>query len=137
MLKRYLSLTLIGLMLSLMPDGQALAQPSTNNQTQVEKTKEKIAKLGVGEKARVQIKLRDGKKMKGYIASVGTDDFRLAEPKAGLTTTIAYSDVVEAHKPGLSTGAKIAIIVGIPLVAIGVILAVAVAKGLPKINLSM
>lgn len=114
MLKKCLSLLLIGLMAHLVPFGQALASGSIQDQTQVtQKIKAKIAKLGVGEKARVRIKLRNGRTIKGYVSSIGEDDFRLTERNTGQTETVAYGDVVEVKKPGLSKGAKIAIFAGI------------------------
>jgi hypothetical protein len=125
MVKKCLSLILIGLMVCLVSGGQALAIASSKDQTpSVEKIKARIAKRGVGEKARVEIKLRDGKTIKGYISSAGQDDFRLTDRTTGQTTTIAYGDVVEVKKPGLSKLTKIAIFAGIGVavvITIGVI----------------
>ena len=107
----------------LVPGGSALAQRSGTEETQaVEKVKAKIAKLGVGEKARVQIKIRNGQKLKGYISSAGQDDFTLTERDSGQKRTLAYSDVVEIKKRGgLSTGAKLAIAGGITVAVVAVI----------------
>ena len=122
MTKRCLSLILVGFLLSLVAGGQALARVPGKDQTPpVEKTKAKIAKLGVGEKARAEIKLRDGKTIKGYVSNAGTDDFRFTDRKTGQATTIAYGDVVEVKKPGLSKLTKIVIVAGIGIVVVALI----------------
>jgi hypothetical protein len=102
---------------------------------QAEKIKAKIAKMGTGEKAKAKIKLRSGEKLKGYISSSGENDFALTDKKSGKTTTIAYSDVDEIKKPGLSQGTKIALIVGIAVVATAAILAIVVVHGLHNLDI--
>jgi hypothetical protein len=46
--------------------------------------------------------------------------------KTGTTTTVAYADVVEVKKPGLSTGAKIGIAAAIGVGVLAVLAAVVV-----------
>ena len=76
MTKRCLSLILIGVLLNLVGGGRVLARVPGKDQTPpAEKIKAKIAKLGIGEKARVEIKLRDGKKTKGYVSNAGRMTF--------------------------------------------------------------
>lgn len=120
MMRKCSALILIGLLIHLVPGEQAVAHASTKQQVPtVDRIKEKIAKLGVGRKARVRIKLRNGKTIKGYIDSVGQDDFRLTERDTSQTTTVAYGDVVEVKKPGgLSKGTKIAIVAGIGAIVV-------------------
>ena len=100
-----------------------------------EKIKAKIARLGVGKKARAQIKLQTGEKIKGYVRSAGENDFVLTDKKSGKTTTIAYSDVDEVKKPGLSQGTKIALIVVIAVVATAAILAILVVHSLNNLDI--
>ena len=122
MTKKYLSLILIGVLLSLVAGGQALARVPGMDETQsVEKIKAKIAKLGVGEKARAEIKLRNGKTIKGYVSGAGTDDFQITDRKTGQSTTIRYADVVEVKKPGMSKLTKIVIVAGIGVVVVALI----------------
>lgn len=135
-MKKYLSIILIGLLVFFASSGQTLAQSSGQAETKaLEKIKAKIAKLGVGEKARAQIKLRNGQKIKGYISSNGQDDFAFTERKSGTTTTVAYADIVEVRKPGLSTGAKIGIAVAIGAGVLA-ILAVAVVHSLNNLDIN-
>lgn len=114
-MRKLLSMVVIGLLVSMASGSQALARSSGQDEAKaLEKIKAKIAKLGVGEKARAQIKLRNGQKIKGYVSSAGPDDFAFTERDSGKTATVAYTDVIEVKKPGgLSKGAKIAIVAGI------------------------
>src|SRR5947207_14844285 len=102
---------------------------------QAEKIKLKVAKMGTGEKAKAKIKLRSGEKLKGYISNAGENDFTLTDKKTGQSKTIAYSDVDEIKKPGLSQGMKIAIIVGIAVVATAAILAILVVHSLNNLDI--
>jgi hypothetical protein len=105
-MRKVLSVVLMGLLVTA-GCGGALAQSSRQAEARaLEKVKAKVARLGVGEKARAQIKLRSGQKIKGYLSSAGQNDFTLTELKSGATTTVAYADVVEVKKPGLSRGKK-------------------------------
>src|SRR6266849_767980 len=104
-MRKQMAIILIGLLVLLVPSGRTLARSSGNNKTTaVDKIKTKIAKLGLGEKARAQIKLRNGQKVKGYVSSTSQENFTFTERDSGRTTTISYSDVVEVKKPGLSSG---------------------------------
>jgi hypothetical protein len=80
----------------------------------VEQFKIKIAKLGVGEKAKATVFLRDGTKVKGYIAQAGEDEFVIRDRKTDAPTTVRYTDVakVESNR-GHSTARNIAIGIGI------------------------
>ena len=79
-----------------------------------EKIKIQVAKLGVGEKAKVTITLKDGNERKGYISRAGEDDFVVRDRKTDAATTIRYMDVsrVESNR-GHSTAKHVAIGVGI------------------------
>lgn len=79
-----------------------------------EKVKIKIAKLGLGAKAKATIRLKDGSKVKGYIAQAGEDNFVIRDRKTDAPTTIRYADVVKVEEnKGHSTARNIAIGVGI------------------------
>lgn len=94
----------------------------------VEQVKIKIAKLGVGDKAKATVKLKDGAKTKGYIAQAGDDDFVIRDRKTNAPTTIRYADVarVEANR-GHSTARNIAIGIGIGVGAFVAIILITIA----------
>jgi hypothetical protein len=67
-----------------------------------------VAKAGVGQKARVEVRLRDNTKLKGYVSEAGADSFTLNDAKTGAARSIAYADVAQVRRQGggLSTGTK-------------------------------
>ena len=67
-----------------------------------------VAKLGVGESARVTVKLRDLTEVEGNVSQAGEDTFVVRDKKSQKDKTIAYSEVI-SMKAELSTGANIAI----------------------------
>ena len=89
----------------------AAQQPNANG---IEKIKAKVAKLGVGEKAKATVILKDGTKKKGYIGQAGDEDFVLRDRKTDSPTTIRYTDVtkVESNK-GHSTARNLGLGIGI------------------------
>ncbi|HEY8205603.1 MAG TPA: hypothetical protein VIF81_12800 [Pyrinomonadaceae bacterium] len=134
-MKRHLALVLIGSLFLFFP-GHLAARTKKDNALTVEKIKTKITRLGVGEKARAQIKLRNGQKIKGFVSNAGDDNFNCTDRKSGQTTTIAYADVVDVQKPGMSKRTKIIIGVAIGVVATAAILAWAVTHSLGNFTLS-
>lgn len=122
-MKRHLTIFLIGSLVFLASGGQTLARTSVRDKTPtVAEIKAKIAKLGTGKKAKAQIKLRTGEKIKGFVSSAGDDSFAFTERDSKQTKTISYADVIEVKKAGgLSTGAKIAIGLGIGVAVLAIV----------------
>lgn len=113
MFKKLLSLALIGLLLNL---GGVKVYAHSKEEEQArfaEKVKEAVNKLGIGEAARLEVKLKDKRKLQGYISETGEDSFVVTDAKTGTATTIAYAHVKQVKGNNLSTGAKIAIGVGV------------------------
>ncbi|MDQ3061650.1 MAG: hypothetical protein M3R14_02155 [Acidobacteriota bacterium] len=125
MIKKCLSLVFIGLMLYGVNLQIISAQTNTDNA--LEKIKTDVYRRGTGEKSKVVVKMKDGTKRKGFISQTGEDSFDLTDSKTKQTTAVAYRDVEQVKKQGLSTGAKIAIGVGIAAVA-AVVIAVAIGQ---------
>ena len=130
MLKKYLSVVLIGLIL-LFTNFQSIKAQTNNggNAANVEKIKANVTRRGTGEKASVNVKMLNGTKMKGFISQAGDDSFTLIDSKTKQTSTLAYSDVAKVKGTGLSTTSKILIGVGIGVAVTGVVLAI-VARNL-------
>ena len=94
----------------------------------VEKVKGKIAKLGVGSKAKATIRLKDGSKTKGYIAQAGEDNFVIRDRKTDAPTTIRYADVAKVEENrGHSTARNLGIGIGIGVGALLLVIAVSIA----------
>ena len=104
------------------------AQQSNSEAATLERIKAKVAKLGIGEKAKATVILKDGTKKKGYIGQAGTEDFVLRDRKTDSPTTILYSDVskVESNR-GHSTARNLGIGIGIGAGAFLAILLISIA----------
>jgi hypothetical protein len=130
-LSKYLSLALVVLLLNVLLATPALGRPQSSSTTQnqdVEKIRIKVARLGVGEKARATVHLKDGTKIKGYIAQAGSDDFVIRDRKTNEARTIAYQDAVKVDSNrGHSLARNLAIGIAIGAGAIIAILAILIA----------
>jgi hypothetical protein len=58
-----------------------------------EKLKAKLTKLGTGPEACVNVGLRDGAKVSGYVSEAEENEFRVTHPRTGTTVAIAYDNV--------------------------------------------
>lgn len=134
MLKKYLSLALAVLLANVLMYVPALARSKTgssNQEQSVEQIKTKLAKIGVGEKARATVRLKNGTKLKGYVAEVRDTEFVIRDRKTNEPHTVSFQDVakVESNR-GHSTARNIAIGVGIGAGAILGILAILIYQSL-------
>ncbi len=71
-----------------------------------EQARAKVREIGTGQKARVEVRLRDQTKVKGYVSAADAEDsFTVTDSKTGAARTFAYTDVERVQKPsgGLST----------------------------------
>ena len=123
MFRKLLTLLLIALVINLA--GVRLTYAASKEEKQVrfaEKIKTNVLKLGTGESTRVKVKLRDQAKLEGYISEAGAETFTVTDRKTGVATNLAYAQVKSVQGNNLSTGAKIAIGVGIAATVIFIIL---------------
>ena len=98
--------------------------PASDNKKQVQfeaKVKEAVLKLGTGSTARVDLRLRDKTKIKGYIAEASDETFVVVDSISSADQVIPYAQVKQIKGQNLSTGAKIAIGVGITVGVIAVL----------------
>ncbi len=84
-----------------------------------QRVREGIGKLGTGTEARVEVKLRNNTKLKGYVSQSNTESFTVVDAN-GVATEVAYPQVKQVKGnnqfPSKNVGAAIA--VGIVVVAI-------------------
>ena len=120
MLTKLLALGLAGLLTNLICAASASAATNSDKDAQfIEKVRTSIAKLGTGPDARVEIKLRDGTRLKGYIRETSDEGFVVIDSKSGREQTVTYPQVKKVTGNNLSKGAQIAIAAGI---VVGVLL---------------
>ena len=123
MFRKLMTLLLLGFVINM--GGVRLAYADSNEERQArfaEKVKANVLKLGTGESTRVKVKLRDQTKLEGYISDVGAETFTVTNRKTGMASTVAYPQVKSIQGNNLSTGAKIAIGVGVAAAIIFIIL---------------
>lgn len=130
MFKKVLSLALVGFLLNVTGVSSAHAGSKEESETRfTEKVKEGISKLGTGAEARVEVKLRDKTKLKGYVSEAGEDGFVIVDEKTGATSTVTYSQVKQVKGNNLSQSVKIAIGVGVILIPVIIALVYVSAGG--------
>jgi len=127
MSKKSLSWFIAALLLLIPVAPTTSAQPQKEKAVlSIEQAKLQVAKLGLGEKARATIIMKDGSKTKGYVYRAGEDDFIIRDRKTDAPTTIRYADVARV-KPdrGHSTAKHLGLGIGIGVGAfLGILLIV-------------
>ena len=114
MFRTFLSLVLAGLLVLGLSAAPAYAAQVNNDAQAVEKVRLKVAKIGVGAKARVTVRMKNGTKMKGFISQAGADNFTVRDRNTGEPTNISYGDVLKVEdNRGHSTLRNVLIGVGI------------------------
>ena len=112
MLKKVCSVILSALLLQAAAVPAFAGTKAEKETKRAEKVRTQIAKLGTGKDALVRIELRDKTKLEGYVSEAGAESFVVTD-KTGKATTVAYPQVGKAKGNNLSTGAKVAIGIGI------------------------
>ena len=62
----------------------------------IQKTKAVVTKLGTGIDAKIEVKLKDGTRVNGYVSEVNNDQFVVTDPNTGTKTPIPYPQVQKA-----------------------------------------
>ena len=79
-----------------------------------------VAKLGTGKDSRIQVKLKDGTKLKGYVSQISENSFVVVDEKTGALAEVPYPNAKQVKGNNLNTGVKIllgvAIVFGILLI---------------------
>jgi|SRR5687768_1320589 len=125
--------TLLSLLVAFMLLLAAIPQPAAAGQSKsqvptVEAVKSKIARQGIGAKAKVTIRLKNGTKVKGYVAQAEESDFVIRDRKTDAPTTIRYEDVLKVEENrGHSTARNIAIGVAVGVGAVLAIIGITIA----------
>ncbi len=113
MVRRTLSLLLVCLLLNLVCYSSVVASPKPKEVEFAAKVETAIAKLGTGSDARVEVRLRDKTKLKGYISEASKEGFIVVDENTGVATQVAYPQVKKVKGKNNLSGEKIAIGVAI------------------------
>ena len=123
MLKKYLTLALVGLVINLACAASASAGVSVDKETErAEKVKADIVKLGTGPQSLLEVKLRNGTKLKGYVREAAEDHFVIVEENSDASTKVPYAQVKQVKGNNLTKGAEKVVAVAGALAAVFVIL---------------
>lgn len=109
MLKKVLSIVLTALLTNVAAGVVYARSQDDQEARRLEKIRESVRKLGIGKDARVEAKLQDGRKVKGYIREATDDSFIVVEDKTGLVGTVNYSEVIQLKGRNGLTAAKVGI----------------------------
>ena len=124
MLRKY-STWLLAVLCLIVPVTRVAAQAT---QMTGDRAKIEVAKLGLGEKARAKITLKNVTKIKGYVSRADENDFVVRDRKTDTPTTINYADVAKVQKDsGHSTARNLGLGIGIGAGAFLAILLIAIA----------
>jgi hypothetical protein len=125
MFKKCLSVVLAAMVAISVAPTTAFAKSKVEKEVaKAEKVKAGIISLGLGPDARVRLKLKDKTRVEGYV-SKAANDLVVMDAKTGAEITVDYAQVSSAQGHNLSTGAKIAIGVGIAATIAIVVLVIA------------
>ena len=109
MLRKYMSLAILILHLTVLFSFSANAQTSTDTQL-AERIKADVRAIGVGE--RVSVRLRNNRRITGRITQIEQDQFVITNSRDGSAQTITYTDATQINRRngrGLSTRTKVII----------------------------
>jgi hypothetical protein len=130
MMRKILTLSLLLLLVQAQTGAVALAAGQSAKDMQTpEEVKVQVNRAGIGEKARVTVRLKDGTKRKGYVSERRDNEFVLRDRKTDAPSTIAYGDVSRVGiDRGHSTARNTAIGVGIGAGVVILTLAILIAS---------
>lgn len=111
MFKKTFALLISGLMLAMLFGFQP-AQAQSGRDADAARARVKVDQVGVGSNARVEVKLLDGTKLKGYISDREQDSFTVTDRKTGASSVVRYAEVSEVKKSGGGLSTKNWIIIG-------------------------
>ena len=134
MLKMILAGLLIFTLSNLLTVQFAIAQTNSGQMKSTQDARQAIKEIGEGYRSRVQITLKDGTKLEGYLSTVADDYFAVTSEKTGKTGRVAYSDVAkivkQAPRRSFNLGAVIAVLAAAAIIVFAfVVYAIGDRKG--------
>ena len=109
MLKKFLSIMLSCLLMNVVASAVYANSQDDKEARRIQKIEKGVRKLGIGEAARVEVKLQDGREFKGYIREATEDSFVLVEEKTCIEVTVTYAQVAKLKGKNGLTAAKVGI----------------------------
>jgi hypothetical protein len=121
LLKRNFAIVLAGILLSTSFGFQPVNARTTEDSRRAESARLGVLKLGVGRDARIEVKLTDNTRLKGFVSQADDNSFIVTDLKTGASRTVVYPDATQVKGNNLSTKTKV--IIGVAAaVAAGIVL---------------
>ena len=118
MSKRIFAIVISGVILTTSVAFQSVQAQGSRDTNAAAKARLKIETLGSN--ARVDVKLLDGTKLKGYVSAKDQDGFTVTDSKTGANSAVRYAEVSEVKKAGGGVSTKTWIIIGSAVAAAAV-----------------
>ena len=118
MFKRTFSIVISALILGSTMGLQSIGAQTGRDFVLTEKVRATVQRLGQGRDAKVEVKLRDNSKLKGYISAADDDSFVVTDAKTGSSQTVAYADTMQVKKASSGVSSRTWIIVGAAAAAV-------------------
>jgi hypothetical protein len=127
LLRRTLPIMLVGTLMSTLFGARAAHAKDQEEMLLAEKALDSVARMGIGKDTRVEVKLKDSTKLKGYISETGEDSFTVTDSKTGTFRIVPYADVIQANRQGSGFSTLTKVIIG-AAIATGVIVGWQIVK---------
>jgi hypothetical protein len=108
--KKTFAVLILGAILATSFAFQAVQAQSPQATTAAAKARAKVESMSAN--ARVDVKLLDGTKLKGYVSAREQDGFTVTDSKTGAGSVVRYAEVSEVKKAGGGMSSKSWIIIG-------------------------
>ena len=127
MIKKLLAAALVALVALTQTNANALAASPKQAMTAAD-VRAKVDRAGIGEKAKVTVWLRDGRKVKGYVGERRDNEFVLRDRKPDAPTIVPFADVTKldinrGHSTARNTAIGVAIGAGAVLTTLAILIA--------------
>ena len=119
MFVRIISLLLVGFLMNVsavsLTYGAGVKEKTSKIEKRAKEVKQGVKKLGVSKDSKVKVKLRDKRKVKGYISDIQSDGFTVTD-KSGSEHFVKYVNAKQVRGNNLHAGVWVAIGVGAALI---------------------
>lgn len=112
MFKRTFAVLISAVILAASLSFQSVQAQAGRDADHATKARLKVETLGLGSDARVEVKLSDGTRLKGYVSARELDSFTVTDRKTGATSVVRYAEVSEVKKSGGGLSTKSWIVIG-------------------------
>ena len=126
MFRKVFSMSL-SMMLLMVPLGFRTAKAQTGKVGEADQIRTKVQRVGVGRSSRVEVKMQDGTKVKGYVSKLEADSFDVTDLNSGAAQTVAFAQVTQVKKVNSGPSKRTWIIIGAAAVA-AIVIGVTVVK---------